>query len=110
MRELARLAFNGLDVKEVAGRVINMKSVSPLASAIADIVQHSEGRMSNMTTTKMAVIGAVFGAYAAHFIARSDDGHETVLAAIAGAIAVSTSEFLQTVHQNDSWMSFLQRD
>jgi hypothetical protein len=95
---------------QIAERMINMKSVSPLASAIADIVRHSEGGLPSMTTTKMAMLGAVFGAYAAHSIARSDDGREAVFGATAGAIAGSTSEFLQTVHQNDSWMSFLQRD
>ena len=58
----------------------------------------------------MAMLGAVFGAYAAIREVRSDGGSEGVLGAIAGAAAVSTCEFLQNMHQNDNWMNFIQRE
>lgn len=63
-----------------------------------------------MTSTKMALLGAVFGAYTAIIAGGSDGGREGVLGAIAGAVAVSTTEFLQNMHQNDSWMNFIQKD
>jgi hypothetical protein len=109
LRELARLAFNDLDVKDAAER-ITKTSASPLALAIADIVQNAGGSFENMVSTKMALLGAVFGAYTAIRPGRSDDGSEGVLGAIAGAVAVSTNEFLQNMHQNDSWMNFVQRE
>jgi hypothetical protein len=58
----------------------------------------------------MAMLGAVFGAYAAIREVRSDGASEGVLGAIAGAAAVSTCEFLQNMHQNDNWMNFIQRE
>jgi hypothetical protein len=104
LRELGRLAFNGSDVKHVADRITNTESTSPLAMAIADIVLRSG---TEMTSKKMAMLGAVFGAYAA---ISSGGPNESVLGAIAGAVAVSTSELLQNVQQRDCWMNFVERD
>jgi hypothetical protein len=109
LRELARLAFNNQDVKEVEGRIINT-SASALTVAIASIAQRAGERITGNTSAKMALLGAVFGAYIAISAGVSDGGREGVLGAIAGAVAVSTSEFLQNMHQNDSWMNFIQKD
>jgi hypothetical protein len=110
LRELARLAFNELDLKNVAARITNTNTASPLAVAIADIVQRAGEKSAGNTSTKMAMLGAVFGAYAVIRGGRSDAGSEAVLGAIAGAVAVSTGEFLQNMHQNDSWANFIQRE
>lgn len=110
LRELARLAFNELDLKNVATRITNTNTASPLAVAIADIVQRAGEKSASSTSTKMAMLGAVFGAYAVIREGRSNGESEGVLGAIAGAVAVSTGEFLQNMHQNDSWANFIQRE
>jgi hypothetical protein len=106
LRELARLAFSDLDPKEVADRITNT-SPSPLAVAIAEIVQRCG---ETITSAKMAMLGAVFGAYATLSAGHSDDGSQVVLAATAGAVALSTSEFLENMNHKDDWMNFVQRD
>jgi hypothetical protein len=107
LRELGRLVFNDLDATQVADRIGNTESASPLAVAIAGIVRRSG---TNVTSKKMAMLGAVFGAYAAISATRTDSGSEVILGAIARAVAVSTSELLQNTQQKDSWMNFVQRD
>jgi hypothetical protein len=56
--ELARFAFQELDVTEAVHRIRDTESASPLAVAIASIVLHAQ------PSKKMAMLGAVFGAYA----------------------------------------------
>lgn len=115
LRELARLAFNNQNIKEVAIRITNT-SGSPLTVAIADIVQRAGQRIASNTSAKMAMLGAVFGAYTAIRAGRSDGGNEGILGATAGAVATSTTELLsnselvQNVHQQDRWMNFVERD
>jgi hypothetical protein len=106
LRELARLAFSDRDVIDA---VMNIKSNSrsPLAIAMADILQHAGGRSDK----KIVMLGAVFGAYAALGGSPSRQESEGVLGAIAGAVAVSTSktliDFMQ--QQNEDLMNFVQK-
>src|ERR1700730_4760056 len=76
LRELAKLAFNDLDVKNAAARITNTNTASRLAVAIAEIVQRAGEKIASSTSTKMAMLGAVFGAYAAIREVRSDGGNE----------------------------------
>ncbi len=87
------------------------ETASPLAVAIADIVDDSpRGRK------RMAMAGALFGAYAGLANTRlsgPDDLLKTmvgILGAIAGAIAVSTSAFIQGEMVVKSWGDFVERE
>jgi hypothetical protein len=105
--ELARLAYQELDVTKVASEIKNSETASQLAVAIADIVDHSQG------SKKMAMYGAVFGAYAALGGLSGGKSSEIltgVLGAIAGAVAVSTSKFTQDDMELNSWRNFVERD
>ncbi len=110
LRELAQRAYQELDVAESASRIRMRESASPLAVAIADIVDDSpQGRK------RMAMAGAVFGAYVGLVNTRlsgPDDFLKTiagVLGAMAGAIAVSTSTFIQDEMEVESWRDFVER-
>jgi hypothetical protein len=84
--ELGARTFSGGDADNVASKIISNQQASPLAVAIASIVQKS--RLSK----KMSMLGSVFGAYSA--LGEPTPEH-CILAAAAGAVALSTSEFLQ---------------
>src|SRR6266496_1558604 len=92
LHDLAELAFRDQDVASPAGEIKGRKSASPLAVALADLI-------SEATDRRMAVLGAVFGAYAG----LSSDGERKVadgiLGAIAGVVAVTTNNFV--LHQLD---------
>jgi hypothetical protein len=77
LRDLARLAFYDKDVTKAADRIKKRRTASPLAVAIADVVASAEEK-------KLAMLGAVFGAYVTGGI----------LGAITGAVALSTSQFV----------------
>ena len=108
LTELARLAFQESDVAAQAGRIRDAADASPLAVAIADLVQET-GRTSKRAT----MLGAISGAYAA---LRSAGGQHDelvlkgLLGAVAGATAAATSEFLDGERARDSWRSFLEKE
>jgi hypothetical protein len=108
LTELARLAFQESDVAAQAGRIRDAADASPLAVAIADLVQET-GRTSKRAT----MLGAISGAYAA---LRSAGGQHDelvlkgLLAAVAGATAAATAEFLDGERTRDSWRSFLEKE
>jgi hypothetical protein len=84
--DLGAKIFSGVDADNVASKITSNEQTTPLAIAIASIVQKS--RLSK----KMAMLGAVFGAYSA---LGKPNPENCTLAAAAGAVALSTSEFLQ---------------
>ena len=107
LSELARLAYQELDVSKVAIEIRNSETASQLAVAIADIVDNSQG------SKKLALCGAVFGAYAT--LGGLSEGSSSqilrgVLGAIAGAVAVSTIKFTQDEMELNSWRNFVERD
>lgn len=104
--ELARLAFQESDVTEAANHIKDRKSASPLAVAIADIVTESSAH-GGQKMTKMAMLGALFGAYPA----RNDHNLlNGVLGAIAGAVAVATSKFIQDEMEANLWRKFAEME
>jgi hypothetical protein len=89
LRKLARLVFADADgAQEEAGqeaeRIRSRKTASPLAVAITNIV-------SSASEKKMAMLGAVFGAYAGH----GRNIASGILGAVAGVVAFSTNDLLQ---------------
>lgn len=92
--ELGRLAFEDSDVSAQAARIMERASASPLAFAIADIVQqtpHTPGPLG----PKAAMLGAVLGAYAS--LQEVDEVDQVVVAtlgAVGGAVAMTASNLL----------------
>jgi hypothetical protein len=74
--DLVAIACQGQDVTESADRVRKAESASPLAVAIADIVQKANSH------GKAAALGAIFGAHGA-----VGSGGDPIEAAVAGAVA-----------------------
>ena len=104
--ELARLAFQESDVMEAANQIKGRSSASPLAVAIADIVAASS-EQGGQKMTKMAMLGAVFGAYPAR---KDHNILNGILGAIAGAVAVTTSKFIQDDMEMKLWRQFVEMD
>ena len=91
---------------EAANQIKGRSSASPLAVAIADIVAASS-EQGGQKMTKMAMLGAVFGAYPA----RNDHNIlNGILGAIAGAVAVTTSKFIQDDMEMKLWRQFVEMD
>ncbi len=109
--ELARLAFQDSDVREQATTIKQSADASPLAFAIADIVEQASTGLGGAVSLKSVMFGAVLGAYAGL------DGNPDVsapfaatLGAIAGAIATSTSTFVTDNISRQSWFEYLRMD
>ena len=103
LTELARVASQELDVTEAATRIVNSQSASPLAVAIAVIVNQAQ------PNKKMALFGAVLGAFAGMGNALDPDGTgilKAILGAIGGAVGVSTATVLQSDVTMNSWKTF----
>jgi len=90
LRKLARLAFADEDVTPEADRIKNRKTASPLAVAIAGIVTSAPEK-------KAALLGAVFGAYAG-LGAPGSKFTRGIQAAVAGAVTLSTNDFIARQH------------
>jgi hypothetical protein len=93
--ELGRLAFDGADVTEQVRMIQERPGATPLASALAAIVQRgpvgpdSAGRAD-------VLIGAVTGAYAGLSSGGSGDRAEAaVLGAVGGGTAVAVGRFVR---------------
>jgi hypothetical protein len=96
LSELARLAFEDADVTDQVTAIRQRPDVSPLASAIAAIVERVEPDNGARAGRADVMVGAILGAYAG----LSDSGggdqmHAAVGGAIGGAIAASVSGFVQ---------------
>jgi hypothetical protein len=96
--ELARQAFDGGDIMDRARAVRERPGASPLASAIAGIVERSRPG-DPFAPRGEVVIGAVTGAYAAMMDAGSGNADDAAAAGILGAVgggtAVSVGRFIQ---------------
>ena len=75
---------------EEADRILNRKTASPLAVAIAGIVASAPER-------KQALFGAVFGAYAG-LGAQGSKFTRGIQGAVAGAVALATNDFIARQH------------
>jgi hypothetical protein len=95
LAELGRIVIQDGDVGEIAGRIMERQGASPLAVAIANIVQ--EARFFGGGDMRGAMLGAVFGAYAGIDSSQTGDDRavRAVLGAIGGALAASTYTRLQ---------------
>jgi hypothetical protein len=108
LRELGGFAFQELEVTRVANQITARETASPLAVTIANIVEQSR-----RGSKKMAFCGAVFGAYAALGLGSEGKRSEIlkgVLGAIAGAVAVTTSQFARDEMEQRAWRDFIERD
>jgi hypothetical protein len=108
LQELARLAFDGVGVTEIADRIMG-SGAGPLAVAIADIARRAEQEGRDRTSARTAMLGAISGAYGAIRSGRSDGERDAVLGAVAGAVALTTHEFLSKEHRNSGWTEFARR-
>lgn len=101
---LARLAFAGEALGEPAGALRARADASPLATAIADIMDRAEG----LGNTKAVMVGAILGAYTSlQPVEGVDATTVATLGAIAGATAVWTRDFIEARHQTESWDDYL---
>ena len=92
LSELGRLAFQDSDVTEQSTKIKQRPSASPLAFAIADILERAGGGRPASVSLRTVMLGAVLGAYTA--LGGVPDDHRStaaVLGAVGGAIATSTS-------------------
>jgi hypothetical protein len=107
-RELADLAKDIVgeqDTTTSVNMIVNRKSASPIAIAIARIVESARG------SKWLAMLGAVVGAHAALGMSIGSQGDIglDVLGAIVGAACSENSQFLQQVIGQDV-KAFVERD
>ena len=113
LQELGWFAINESHqgVERIASQITNRKSAHPLAVAIANTVRsalHSgaEGG-GGFGSTRMAMVGAVFGAYVG---IGDSSGVMSVIGAMAGATALCASKVLNDHMESNAWMGFLAKD
>ncbi len=94
--ELARVAFDGGDVTAAAAAIRERPGATPLAAALAAIVERAAPGGGSRGGLADVLLGAVVGAYAG-VAERSDRDREqaAVLGAVGGAIAASTGPFVR---------------
>jgi hypothetical protein len=93
--ELARLAFQESDVTDQADRIKQRTDASPLAFAIADILQSVGSDFSGRLSLRSVMFGAVLGAYTSlGGVTEVDRSVVAIAGAIGGAVAVSTSSIV----------------
>jgi hypothetical protein len=102
LRDLISAACRDQDVTESADRVRNAESASPLAAAIANIVQNAKSQK------KAAALGALFGAHGA--MVPFGSKRDPIECAIAGAGAASSIALLNDGTLSGSLNDFLVRD
>jgi len=90
--ELARLAFEGSDVSRQATAISQRVDASPLASAIAQIMEKAAAGLGGPVRMPAVMLGAVLGAYAAlRHAGEGDQSDSAVAGAVGGAVAASVS-------------------
>jgi hypothetical protein len=99
LRDLLATACKDQDVTQSAQRVREAEAVSPLAVAIADIVENARRKK------KEAALGAIFGAHGA-----VGSGRDPIESAVAGAVAASAIAFLDDHALGVNLDEFLVRD
>lgn len=104
LTELGRLAFGESELAETVERIKARPESSRLALAIADIVATG----SPTAHPREAMIGAVLGAYASlGRIKGADELTVATIGAIAGAVAVTTNNFIVEINDQQSWSHYL---
>lgn len=103
LAELAVLAFDEHDVSKAAEKIQNRNDASPIAVTIAQIVA------SAMGSKRMAMLGAVMGAHAAHRISGKNDAGIDVIAAIIGSVCLQSEKFVKDMI-GEQWKEFAQRE
>jgi hypothetical protein len=105
--ELGRLAFQESDVMEQTAKIKQRADTSPLAFAIADILQAGSG-FPGRVSLKAVMFGTVLGAYTpAGAVPNMDKSTIAILGAIGGAVATSTSTFIADNINRLSWHEYL---
>jgi hypothetical protein len=90
--ELGRLAFQESNVTEQVTRIKERADASPLAVAIADILERAASGRLGSASLGSVLLGAVLGAYASlHGFHDGDETAVAILGSIGGAVAASTS-------------------
>jgi hypothetical protein len=92
-------------------KIKHRADASPLAFAIADIVEQAGNRLGGRASAKSLMFGAVLGAYTT--LSRAGDLPESsvaTLGAIGGAVAVATSTVVEDNINRKSWFEYLQMD
>ena len=117
--ELQELGWSAINeshqgVERIASQIKNRESAHPLAVAIANTVRsalHSgaEGG-GGFGSTRMAMVGAVFGAYVGYVGIGDSSGVMSVIGAMAGATALCASQVLNDHMESNAWMGFLAKD
>jgi hypothetical protein len=106
---LGGLAFEGLDVTKQAISIKKRADASPLAFAIADIVEQAASDLNGQASPRSLMFGAVLGAYTAlGGVSDVSESSAATLGAIGGAIAVATSTAVTDNINRKSWIEYLQ--
>ncbi len=109
--ELGRLAFQDSDIADQTRKIRERSGASPLAVAIADIVERAGSGLGPPRLPRAAMVGAVLGAYAA--FGNFDSLDETLVAtlgAVGGALAMSTNEFILDNIERASWSAYVRME
>ncbi len=106
--ELARLAFQESDVTGQTTKIKQRADASSLAFAIADILEGAGSGVGGPVSLRAVLLGAVLGAYASlGGVEDVDESAVAILGAIGGAVAVSTSTFINDNITRQSWDEYL---
>ena len=106
--ELGRLAFQESDVTERTTAIKERAGVSPLAVAIADVVEQAASGTRGPASLRDVMLGAVLGAYAAlERVADLDESVVAVLGAIGGALATSTNALINANSSRQFWAEYV---
>ena len=112
LAELGRLAFQESDVAQQVAKIKQRSDTSPLAFAIADIVEQAGSGTDVGAASRRAVMwGAVLGAYTG--LGEDQPNQQlnaAVLGAIGGAVAVSTSTFVVDRVDQQAWAEYLRAE
>ena len=112
LAELGRLAFQEADVAQQVAKIKQRSDTSPLAFAIADIVEQAGSGIGVGPASRRAVMwGAVLGAYTG--LGEDQPNQQlnaSVLGAIGGAVAVSTSTFVVERVDEQAWAEYLRTE
>jgi hypothetical protein len=107
--ELASRVLLEIDVTEQVRRIKQRADVSPLAFAIADLLDHPGGSASTgPETLKTMILGAVLGAYTSFSdFPEIDQTAAAIVGAIGGAVAMSTSSSIIADMNRRSWDDYV---
>ena len=111
LSELARLAFLESDVTQQVTKIKQRTDASPLAFAIADILERPGSGVSGPVSLRAVMFGAVLGAYTSMGeVQNVDESAVAILGAIGGAVAMSTSTFIADRISRRCWDEYLRME